>query len=389
VSVILCLYVVYLERHHPPSTLYTLHLNEITNALLHFGSLNNPPQYTHSNEYTAWQDGWTPLHYGSLKGNLEVVNILLAAGASIDVQDKVSYGFLLLDTQMNTMWMICIVVGVFWLLFLLYLTITLAVCVYSYSCLVSYVLLFLFVLVVVVVLLWFVICHVACVHKYMRSFVYCHCTRLHSGMWILCLFSKYPHHLLLWHVFKTHARTHTQTRTNVCVCCVLLYKSVAILCFHDGVVVVAVVYSFVWVCVYVCLCISVCVCLWLCLCVLTCTWCAYIYQYLGVYIFFVSVILCLYVVYLERHHPPSTLYTADVPVGCQGRLQGNLPPTENIWPNARLSTVAGVSPVLGVVVETFAVAATQKALSMLTIHTFPEPIATWNLPYSRWTSNLS
>ena len=33
----------------------------------------------------------------------------------------------------------------------------------------------------------------------------------------------------------------------VCMCCVPLYKSVAVLCFHDGVVIVAVVYSFVWV----------------------------------------------------------------------------------------------------------------------------------------------
>jgi len=36
-------------------------------------------------------------------------------------------------------------------------------------------------------------------------------------------------------------------RCVLCVCCVLLYKSVAVLCFRDGVVVVAVVYSFVWV----------------------------------------------------------------------------------------------------------------------------------------------
>ena len=103
VSVILCLYVVYLERHHPPSALYTLHLNKSTNALLHFGPLNNPPQYTHSNEYTAWQFGTTPLHQASQEGKLSVVKMLLAAGASIDVQTKVSYIFLLLDTEMNTM----------------------------------------------------------------------------------------------------------------------------------------------------------------------------------------------------------------------------------------------------------------------------------------------
>jgi ankyrin repeat protein len=35
------------------------------------------------------QSGWTPLHHACFKGHLEVVTVLLSAGASIEVQTKV------------------------------------------------------------------------------------------------------------------------------------------------------------------------------------------------------------------------------------------------------------------------------------------------------------
>ena len=35
------------------------------------------------------QDGWTPLMWASRNGRTETVNVLLAAGANVDLQDKV------------------------------------------------------------------------------------------------------------------------------------------------------------------------------------------------------------------------------------------------------------------------------------------------------------
>ena len=36
------------------------------------------------------QDGWTPLHWASSEGRIEVVRLLLDRGAGIQAQDKVS-----------------------------------------------------------------------------------------------------------------------------------------------------------------------------------------------------------------------------------------------------------------------------------------------------------
>jgi len=82
-------------------------------------------------------------------------------------------------------------------------------------------------------------------------------------------------------------------RCVVCVCCASLYKSVAVLCFHDGIVVVAVVYSS-----FVC----VCVCVYVCLCV--CVFCSFLfvvvpvcaYMYLSVLTYIIFACVCIFCV---------------------------------------------------------------------------------------------